>query len=151
MLALLSPRRYAATVAAKSVTDLGRSNLTRRTSATTMMGAFFVPAMRYGGCAWDTSRCAGSRVCRSANLRTVAPTSCLAAAGDDSTTHGVSPMAPRLFPTRIASARAAAHRAMAKAALFSNSSAAVRLKRYNQHIEKAHHLESLAAGREVLS
>lgn len=151
MLAPPSARRYAATVAANSVTDLGRSNLTRRTSATTMMGAFFVPAMRYGGCAWDTLRCAGSRVCRSANLRTVAPTSCLAAAGDDSTTHGVSPMTSRLFPTRIASARAAAHRAMAKAALFSNSSAAVRLKRYNHHIEKAHHLESLAADREVLS
>ncbi|WP_179208864.1 hypothetical protein [Salinicola salarius] len=56
-------------------------------------------------------------------------------------------MASRLFPTRIASARAAAHRAMAKAALFSNSSAAVRLKRYNHHIEKARFLES----REVLS
>lgn len=147
MLALLSLRRYAATVAAKSVTDLGRSNSQRRTSATTMMGAFFVPAMRYGGCARDTSRCAGFLCDRSANPRTVAPIRCLAAAGDDSKHKGASPMASRLFPTRIASARAAAHRAMAKAALFSNSSAAVRLKRYNHHIEKARFLES----REVLS
>ncbi len=43
----------------------------------------------------------------------------------------------RLFPTRNPSARAAAHRAMAQAALFSDSSASTRLKRYNHHIEKA--------------
>ncbi|MYL25006.1 hypothetical protein GLV89_14600 [Halomonas alkaliantarctica] len=48
----------------------------------------------------------------------------------------------RLFPTRSAPARAAAHRAMAKAALFANSSAAVRLKRYNHHMDKARRLEA---------
>ena len=48
----------------------------------------------------------------------------------------------KLFPTRNPSARAAAHRAMAKSALFSDSSAAVRLKRYNHHIEKARTLEA---------
>ncbi|MFU1517427.1 hypothetical protein ACM25P_02695 [Vreelandella alkaliphila] len=48
----------------------------------------------------------------------------------------------KLFPTRNPSARAAAHRAMAKSALFSDSSAAVRLKRYNHHIEKARALEA---------
>ncbi|MHA3026747.1 hypothetical protein [Chromohalobacter israelensis] len=48
----------------------------------------------------------------------------------------------RLIPTRNPSARAAAHRAMAKAALFSDSSAAVRLKRYNHHMTKAHTLEA---------
>ncbi|HBP41908.1 MAG: hypothetical protein ACTJG4_03010 [Vreelandella alkaliphila] len=48
----------------------------------------------------------------------------------------------KLFPTRNPSARAAAHRAMAKSALFSDSSAAVRLKRYNSHIEKARALEA---------
>ena len=47
-----------------------------------------------------------------------------------------------LFPTQNSSARAAAHRAMAKAALFSDSSAAVRLKRYNHHMQKAHRLEA---------
>ncbi|MGO3769656.1 MAG: hypothetical protein ACTJGL_08865 [Vreelandella alkaliphila] len=48
----------------------------------------------------------------------------------------------KLFPTRNLSARAAAHRAMAKSALFADSSAAVRLKRYNHHIEKARALEA---------
>ncbi|EWH03228.1 hypothetical protein [Halomonas sp. BC04] len=47
-----------------------------------------------------------------------------------------------MFPTRNPSARAAAHRAMAKAALFSDSSAAVRLKRYNHHMQKARRLEA---------
>lgn len=39
---------------------------------------------------------------------------------------------------------AAAHRAMAKAALFSDSSARTRLKRYNQHMDKARTLEAAA-------
>ncbi|WP_045812116.1 hypothetical protein [Halomonas sp. KO116] len=46
--------------------------------------------------------------------------------------------------TRNLSSRAAAHRAMAKAALFANSSASTRLKRYNHHIEKAQQLEARA-------
>jgi len=57
----------------------------------------------------------------------------------------------RLFPTRSPSTRAAAHRAMARAALFSDSSAAVRLKRYNHHIDKAHRLEAVSNGQEVAS
>lgn len=48
----------------------------------------------------------------------------------------------KLLPTRSLSARAAAHRAMARSALFADSSAAVRLKRYNAHIEKARALEA---------
>ena len=152
MLTTTSAPAYYRPAAAKSAADLGRSNHTRRTSANTMTGAFFVSAMRYGGCAWDTFGCAGSRVCRSANPRTVAPIRCLAAAGDDSTTHGASPMAiTRLFPTRNLSQRAAAHRAMARAALFADSSASTRLKRYNHHIKKARHLEAAARGQEVVS
>lgn len=46
--------------------------------------------------------------------------------------------------TRSLSGRAAAHRAMAKAALFADSSASTRLKRYNRHIEKAQQLETRA-------
>ncbi len=46
-----------------------------------------------------------------------------------------------IFPTRDASARAAAHRAMARAALFSNCSTRTRLKRYNHHMHKARRLE----------
>ena len=48
----------------------------------------------------------------------------------------------KLLPTRGLLARAAAHRAMAKAALFSDSSAAVRLKRYNSHMAKARDFEA---------
>lgn len=143
MLTALTWPGYAAFVAANSATDLGRSNDSRRTSAPTMSGAFFMPAMRYGGCARDTSGCAGFLESRSANLRTVAPISCLAAAGDDSKTLGVRPMAAiRLLLIRKRSSRAAAHRAMAKAALFSNSSTSVRLRRYSHHMAKARHLEA---------
>jgi len=53
--------------------------------------------------------------------------------------------------TRNPSARAAAHRAMARAALFADSSAAVRIKRYNYHAQKARDLDALAVGQEVLS
>lgn len=54
-------------------------------------------------------------------------------------------MAPfRLFPTRNPSARAAAHRAMARSALFADSSASTRLKRYNSHMAKARVLEQQA-------
>ncbi|MGE6581303.1 hypothetical protein ACQKD0_09830 [Vreelandella aquamarina] len=44
--------------------------------------------------------------------------------------------------TRNLSSRAAAHRAMAKAALFADSSTRTRLKRYNHHTEKARALEA---------
>ncbi len=144
MLTAAITSRYAPMAGAKSSAGFSGPNTTRRTSAPNIAGAFFVPAS-YGGCAWDTFGCAGSRVCRSANLRTVAPTSCLAATGDDSTTHGVTPMALLRLSnviTRSLSGRAAAHRAMAKAALCADSSASTRLKRYNHHIEKAQQLEA---------
>lgn len=57
----------------------------------------------------------------------------------------------RLFPTRNLSQRAAAHRAMARAALFADSSASTRLKRYNSHMSKARHLEARTAGQEEAS
>lgn len=41
--------------------------------------------------------------------------------------------------------RASAHRAMAKSALFADSSARTRLKRYNHHITKAKQLEARLA------
>jgi dynactin complex subunit len=46
--------------------------------------------------------------------------------------------------TRSLSSRAEAHRQMAKAALFADSSTRTRLKRYNHHIEKAQQLETRA-------
>ncbi|SOC51009.1 hypothetical protein SAMN05421509_10168 [Chromohalobacter canadensis] len=52
----------------------------------------------------------------------------------------------RLFPTRNLPQRAAAHRAMARAALFADSSASTRLKRYNHHMSKARQLEAHQPG-----
>ncbi len=46
---------------------------------------------------------------------------------------------PALNPSKI---RAAAHRAMALAALHANSSLATRLSRYNAHMSKARALEA---------
>ncbi|MCA0975236.1 hypothetical protein LCL99_12200 [Halomonas denitrificans] len=51
-------------------------------------------------------------------------------------------MASRLFLTRNPSAKACAHRAMARAALFSNSSTRTRLQRYNHHMQQARRLEA---------
>ncbi len=56
-----------------------------------------------------------------------------------------------LFPTRRSSARASAHRAMARAALFSDSSARVRLRRYNAHMDKARAFEAAARGQGAVS
>ncbi len=42
------------------------------------------------------------------------------------------------------SSRIAAHKAMAKAALFADSSASTRLKRYRHHMHRARTLEQLA-------
>ena len=150
MLTATTQRRYASPAGAKSSAGRENPNSQRRTSAP-MTGAFFVP-VSYGGCAWETFGSAGFLECRSANPRTVAPIRCFAAAGDDSTTLGVIPMASfRLFPTRDNASRAAAHRAMAKAALFADSSTKTRLKRYNAHMAKARHLEARINEQEATS
>ena len=140
MLTLLLAPGYSYLAAAKSAAGFGDPNETWRTSAPRESGAFFAPGLHvYGGCAWETSGSAGFRVCRFANLRTAAPI-LFGDSGDGSdNTHGASPMR---FPTRNPSARAAAHRAMAKAALFSDSSARVRMRRYNAHMDKARALEA---------
>lgn len=145
MLANATPCVYANGADAKSSADLGGSKPLRRTSASSIAGAFFVLAMRYGDCARDAYGHAGVLEGRSANLRTVAPIRYLAVSGDDSKPQGVTPMALLRLSnviTRSLSGRAAAHRAMAKAALFADSSASTRLKRYNHHIEKAQQLEA---------
>ncbi|GAB7561817.1 hypothetical protein nrt1_60140 [Pseudomonas aeruginosa] len=90
-----------------------------------------MPAMPcYGSRAWETFGSAGFRVSRFANLRTAASLIRLATGrGSSDNSHGVSPMTTR-NPSK---ACAAAHRAMALAALRSNSSLSVRLARYNHH------------------
>lgn len=138
MLTLLLAPGYSYLAAAKSAVGFGDPEPQRRTSAT-KTGAFFA-SVCYGGCAWETSGSAGFLCGRFANLRTAAPI-LFGDSGDGSSHKGASPMR---FPTRSPSARAAAHRAMARSALFSDSSAAVRLKRYNAHMDKARTLEATA-------
>jgi hypothetical protein len=89
--------------------------------------------------------CVGDlRVCRVpssrfANLRTAVTLNRLATiSGSSFFKLGVSPM-PALNPFKN---RAAAHRAMALAALHANSSLATRLSRYNNHMAKARALET---------
>jgi len=133
-------------VTAKSVARFGDRKDTRRTSAHREAGAFFAPGLHVcGGRAWEPSGAAGFRVCRFANPRTAAP-KLFGDSGDGSdNTHGAIPMANlRLFPTRNPSERAAAHRAMARAALFSDSSARVRMRRYNHHMSKARAFDAAA-------
>ncbi len=144
-----SSRRYGSPVTVNPVAGFGDPKTTRRTSATkTIAGAFFVPAMScHGGCARETERSAGFRVSRFANLRTVASNDRLATVGGGSTTHTEHhPMKhdPALNPSALRQ-RAAAHRAMALAALRANSSLSIRLKRYNDHMAKARALETKAS------
>lgn len=148
-IAKLARWRYRSPVTVNPVAGFGDPKTTRRTSATkTIAGAFFVPAMTlYGGCARETERSAGFRVSRFANLRTVAPNDRLATVGDDSNAHTERHHMhhiPALNPSALRD-RAAAHRAMALAALRADSSLSVRLKRYNAAMAKARALEAEAA------
>ena len=142
--ALSKMGRYSLPVAANSVTGLGNPLNNRRNSAPiTIAGAFFASAYSfYGGCAWETFGSAGFLLSRFTNLRTAA-THSLGNERGSSSTIGVSPM-HALNPFKN---RAAAHRAMALAALHANSSLATRLARYNAHMSKARSLESAGGAR----
>ena len=135
---------YAAPVTVNPVAGFGDPNNSRRTGAHhPIAGAFFVPAMPcYGGRAWETFGSAGCLESRFANLRTAATHNRLATVRGSSTTLGAPPMKylHALNPSRL---RAAAHRRMAFAALRADSSAAVRLSRYQHHMAKARALEGL--------
>lgn len=138
---------YASSITANSVIGIDSPESQRRTSAAIQLGALFMPLWRLcvGGFGLPGSFVSGL------STRVQSPPLIDSDAGD-SDHKGVSTMAPfRLFP-RNPSARAAAHKAMAKAALFADSSAAVRLKRFNAHMQKARRLEAVAArGQEVVS
>ena len=112
----------------------------------TFAGAFFMPVMRsYGGTFWASLLVSFVAESVSVPPWIVSPPNTRGTVDGGSKHKGAIPMAKlRLFPTRNPSARAAAHRAMAKAALFADSSASTRLKRYNHHIEKAQQLEARA-------
>lgn len=136
-------RRYGSPVAANSATGFGDSISKRRNSAPfRIAGAFFMPAIQsYGGCAWETERSAGFLLPRFANPRTAATPNRLA------TIRGSSYQQKEPHPMRKtlglnpSKTRAAAHKAMALAALRSCSSLSVRLSRYNAHMTKARALE----------
>lgn len=138
------PGGYGSPVAVNPAADLGRSNKQKAHKRPTLKaGAFFVPAVPcYGGCAWDTFGCAGSLLPRSANPRTAATLTCLAADGGSSPAKGATPMQHALNPS---ASHAAAWKARALAALRGNSSLSVRLARYNAAMARARALEAQEA------
>lgn len=142
-----SPRAYSLRVAANSATGFDGPFSKRRNSAPIMIaGAFFVPAFTcYGGCAWEDFGPAGILLPRSVNLRTAATLIRLTANRGSSPAKGALPM-HALNPS-ARSSRAAAHKAMAFAALRANSSLSTRLKRYNHHMQ----LSRLAASEQALA
>ncbi|WP_146749650.1 MULTISPECIES: hypothetical protein [unclassified Pseudomonas] len=131
---------YRSPVVANSTTGFGRPIEYRRNSAPiTIAGAFFVPAVLcYGGCAQDTFGCAGFLYLRSTNLRTAVTHSFGRERGSSQLDTGATPM-HALNPSKN---RAAAHKAMALAALRADSSLRTRLARYNDHMAKARALEA---------
>lgn len=135
---------YYVRVAAKSAPRFSDRQRQRRTSAHNEdAGAFFVPAhLSYGGGAWETFGSAGSFVPGSLTRVSAAP-HCLATVtavpkSDKGTDIMNNPLAT------LHQSRANAQRAMALAALRSNSSLSVRRDRYNQHMNKARAAEARA-------
>ena len=140
LLASTHQPRYCSPVTANSVIGFRSPNNPRRTSAALLSaGAFLCPLYCYGGCVWETERSAGALGYRSANPRTAATLNRFAAVRGSSTIQGAIPMTALSLPitAQISRARSAAHKAMAYAALRSNSSLNVRLNRYNNHMNKA--------------
>ena len=136
--------RYASGADAKSSAGCASPKTHWRNSAH-YDGVFFMP-VNYGGLCVGGFGLPGSFVSGLAHLRTVRHPSCASDLAD-SKHKGVTSMASLRLSnliTRSLSSRAAAHRAMAKAALFADSSTRTRLKRYNHHIEKAQQLEARA-------
>lgn len=127
-------------------TGFDSPNRQRRISAQTITGAFLLPAI-YGGCAREAFGPAGFLCPRSVNLRTIAASCRLTATlGGSNSDNGALPMLTLFAPDLPAiRAKAQACRAMAKAALFADSSLSVRLKRYNAQATKARALEEQAA------
>lgn len=139
--ALLKSGRYSFTVAAKSATGCRNPQRYRRTSAQfTIAGVFFRPrssvmaAVCGQASAWPGSCISGI------------PTPHMAATQSRRKDRGSSQNdmgAPHMHALNPSKIRAAAHRAMALAALHANSSLRTRLSRYNKHMSKARALETI--------
>ncbi len=142
-LAQHQPRRYRSPVTVSPVAGFGDPDMKlAHMRPKTIAGAFFVPAVPlYGGRAWETFGSAGFLCPRFANLRTAATHNRLATVRGSSTTQVGAPPMKHLHALNPSRLRAAAHRRMAFAALRADSSASVRLSRYQHHMAKARELE----------
>lgn len=122
----------------------GRRNLINQTAHKRpypTAGAFFVPvASSYGGCVWARLGVAGFRLGRFLP-RTQLPPYPVGRTVAVPKPNGAVPM--NHLHTALKN-RAAAHRAMAFAAMAADSSASVRLGRYRKHIARSRHLLALA-------
>jgi len=138
--ALSKNGRYSLAVAANSATGCRNPQRYRRTSAQfTIAGVFFrlqssvMAAVCGQASAWPGSCISGI------------PTPHIAATQSRRKDRGSSQKdmgAPHMHAINPSKIRAAAHRAMALAALHANSSLATRLSRYNAHMSKARALEA---------
>lgn len=138
--ALSKNGRYSSVVAANSATGRRNPRISRRISAQiTTAGVFFrlqyrvMAAVCGQASAWPGSKFPGI------------PTPHIAATQSRRKDRGSSQVdmgAPHMHALNPSKIRAAAHRAMARAALHANSSLRSRLARYNSHMEKARALEA---------
>ena len=125
---------YGYIVAANSAIGCASPTISRRTAPRKR----FFCAHFMVGCAWEAFAPAGFLDAGLAHPRTVRHPSC-ASDPANSKNQGVPPMQTLTLPlsVKIKRGRIAAHKAMAYAALRSNSSLNVRLARYNNHMNKA--------------
>ena len=139
-------RRYRPSVVTLRATGRRNPMSKRRTSAQiTTAGVFFrlqfsvMAAVCGQASAWPGSFCPGIPT-----PRTAATQSRRKDRGSSSKAKGAVPMKHALNPS-VTSGKAAAHRAMAMAALHADSSLSVRLKRYNKQMAIARTLETAGA------
>lgn len=138
--ALSKNGRYSSVVAANSATGRRNPRTSRRISAQiTTAGVFFRPQLRVmAAVCGQASAWPGAYYPGIPTPRTAATQSRRKDGGGSSLKVGAHHM-HALNPSKI---RAAAHRAMALAALHADSSLATRLSRYNAHMSKARALEA---------
>ncbi len=130
--------RYRLPVAANSATGRRNPIESRRNSAPiTIAGAFFTSALFMAAVCGQASAWPDSLIPGIPTLHTAATQSRRKDRGSSSN-QGASPMTS-IIPSAL---RALAHRRMALSALRANSSLAVRLNRYNSHMDRARALEN---------
>lgn len=139
--ASIPTRMYRPTVAANSATGRENPNIKlAHKRPMSIAGAFSMPAMSlYGGRAREAFGSAGCQLARFLTPRTAATQSREKDRGSSMTQVGATHM-HALNPSKV---RAAAHRAMAIAALHADSSLSVRLNRYRHHMDRARALTAV--------